>query len=137
MDSHPFIVMTVICSLQLHISAWKAAISSRTNSKSKLKVNGCPGSVVVGELYFGAQKSARAEANLARINNLIDRIVVLGCNAETAQHYGRIKNALRIKGRPIPENDIWISASALQYDLTLATRDRQFAEVDSLKIETW
>jgi tRNA(fMet)-specific endonuclease VapC len=94
-------------------------------------------SIVVGELCFGAQKSARAEANLARINNLIDRIVVLECNAETAKLYGRIKNALRIKGHPIPENDIWISASALQYDLTLATRDGHFAEVDNLKRETW
>jgi tRNA(fMet)-specific endonuclease VapC len=108
-------------------------VVDRFNAADEILLN----SVVVGELYFGAQKSARAEANLARINNLIDRIVVLACNAETAQHYGRIKNALRIKGRPIPENDIWISASALQYDLTLATRDRHFAEVDSLKIETW
>ncbi len=94
-------------------------------------------STVVGELFFGAQKSARAEANLARVENLIDRVVVLECNTETARHYSQIKNTLRMKGRPIPENDIWIAAVAVQYDLTLATRDAHFAEVDGLKIETW
>ena len=41
------------------------------------------------------------------------------------------------KGRPIPENDIWIAAIALQYDLTLITRDTHFGEVDNLKVESW
>lgn len=94
-------------------------------------------STVVGELFFGAQKSARAEANMARVENLIDRVVVLECNTETARHYGEIKNALRLKGRPIPDNDIWIAAVTTQYDLTLATRDAHFAEVTGLKLETW
>lgn len=94
-------------------------------------------STVVGELYFGAQKSARAAANLARVETLIERVVVLDANTDTARQYGQIKNALRIKGRPIPENDIWIAASARQYDLVLATRDAHFAEVDGLKMETW
>ena len=94
-------------------------------------------STVVGELCFGAQKSAQAAANLARIDMLIDRVVVLDVNTETARHYGQIKNALRIKGRPIPENDIWIAASALQYDLILVTGDGHFGEVDGLKLEAW
>jgi tRNA(fMet)-specific endonuclease VapC len=44
---------------------------------------------------------------------------------------------LRIKGRPIPENDIWIAATARQHDLTLVSRDRHFAEVDNLRWEQW
>jgi tRNA(fMet)-specific endonuclease VapC len=110
-----------------------AAVVERFQAAAEILLS----STVVGELYFGAQKSARAAANLARIDNLSERVVVLECNAETARQYGRIKNALRLKGRPIPENDIWIAASALQYDLILATRDAHFAEVDGLKMETW
>jgi len=55
----------------------------------------------------------------------------------TAQQYGESKNALRAKGRPIPENDLWIAALALQYDLTLATRDDHFGQIDGLSTIKW
>jgi len=59
------------------------------------------------------------------------------CQATTAQQYGDIKNQLRAKGRPIPENDIWIAAIAMQYQLTLVARDGHFHEVDGLQVEAW
>jgi tRNA(fMet)-specific endonuclease VapC len=62
---------------------------------------------------------------------------VLGCDTATARQYGRIKNALRARGRPIPDNDIWIAAIALQHDLTLLSRDRHFGAVAGLVVETW
>jgi tRNA(fMet)-specific endonuclease VapC len=42
-----------------------------------------------------------------------------------------------IKGRPIPENDLWIAAIALEHDLIVATRDAHFGEIDNLKVEMW
>ena len=86
-------------------------------------------SIVLGELYFGAWKSGRALQNLERIDKFAARNTVLACDRDTARHYGVIKNVLREKGRPIPENDIWIAAIAQQYDLTLVTRDEHFREV--------
>ena len=59
------------------------------------------------------------------------------CNADVARRYGEIKLQLRRKGRPIPENDIWISAIAKQYELTVVTRDDHFNEVDNLRTLTW
>ena len=53
------------------------------------------------------------------------------------QRYGKVKNGLRKKGRPIPENDIWIAAIAFQHDLTLVSRDEHFKEVENLKLEKW
>lgn len=50
-------------------------------------------SIAVGELYFGARKSERAEENLARVDEFATSSVVLGCDIETARHYGEIKNA--------------------------------------------
>jgi tRNA(fMet)-specific endonuclease VapC len=94
-------------------------------------------SVVIGELYFGANKSTRVKENLDRIEEFASSIVVLGCDLETARYYGEVKNALRIKGHPIPENDIWIAALALQYGATLVTRDTHFAEIDNLSTITW
>ncbi len=94
-------------------------------------------SVVIGELYFGANKSTRVKENLDRIEEFASCIVVLGCDLETARYYGEVKNALRIKGHPIPENDIWIAALALQYGATLVTRDTHFAEIDNLSTITW
>lgn len=61
----------------------------------------------------------------------------LACDAETAQHYGRIKQGLRRRGRPIPENDLWIAATALQHQLVLVTRDDHFYLIEGLATERW
>lgn len=94
-------------------------------------------SIVVGELYYGAYKSARVEVNLARLDTFVASNTILPCDTATARQYGAIKTTLRAKGRPIPENDIWIAAVALQYHLTLVARDRHFQAVDGLVVEQW
>jgi tRNA(fMet)-specific endonuclease VapC len=94
-------------------------------------------SIAVGELYYGAWKSQRHRENIAQVDELVVGSVVLGCNAETARWYGEVKNALQLKGRPIPENDLWIAAIALEHDLVVATRDAHFGEIDTLKVEMW
>lgn len=94
-------------------------------------------SIVVGELYFGAYKSTRVQDNLKRITEFIAASTILDCDATTAQFYGQIKNALKLKGRPIPENDMWIAAVAIQHDLILASRDAHFSEIESLTLEAW
>jgi tRNA(fMet)-specific endonuclease VapC len=94
-------------------------------------------SVVVGELSYGAQKSGRPRANLARIEALASRLPVLACDVEVAWRYGEIKRGLRDKGRPIPENDIWIAAAAIEHNLTLVTRDGHFAEIAGLSTQAW
>ena len=94
-------------------------------------------SIVLGELIFGAYKSRRADENLARVDELAAGSAILNCDASTGRYYGKIKNNLRLKGRPIPENDIWIAAIAQQYGLTLISRDVHFSEVDDLLLEVW
>ncbi len=81
--------------------------------------------------------ATRVAANLDRIEQFASSVQVLNCDAATAQLYGNIRDALRSKGRPIPENDIWIAAVALQHGLPLATRDDHFKEVDGLRVENW
>ena len=59
------------------------------------------------------------------------------CNEETSRRYGEVKDGSRRKGLPIPENDIWISATAFQHDLVLFTRDSHFDHVEGLRSERW
>jgi tRNA(fMet)-specific endonuclease VapC len=94
-------------------------------------------SVTMGELYFGAECSHQRVAELARAEFFAVTSSVLPCDLATARLYGQIRCALRRKGRPIPENDIWIAALAQQHDLTLATRDAHFREIDALPLLSW
>ena len=92
---------------------------------------------VLGELYFGARNSARPDQNIARIEEFAEQTTVLACDEDTAREYGIIKAELKKKGRPIPDNDIWIAASARQFDLVVSSRDDHFNSVPGLKVEAW
>lgn len=92
---------------------------------------------VVGELCFGAEKSDRVEQNLAAIDRLIAICPVIPCDETTARHYARLRNQLRGKGRPIPENDLWSAANASEHGLALVTRDEHFDDIEGLLIERW
>jgi tRNA(fMet)-specific endonuclease VapC len=113
--------------------AREAAVQQRLAEASKVFVP----SIVLGELYYGARKSTRVAENLARLDEFVVSSTVLPCGTATAQQYGDIKNKVRAKGRPIPENDIWIAAIAMQHQLTLVAPDGHFHEVDDLQIEAW
>ena len=93
--------------------------------------------LVISELCFGAQKSNKVTENLRKIDILVQQSIVFPCDLETAQWYGIIKEQLRRKGRPIPDNDLWIAAISMQHDLILVTRDVHFDEVESLQTEHW
>ena len=93
--------------------------------------------VAVGELYFGAYKSVKPEENLARVDEFSLNNTVLPCDTGIAKKYGDIKNRLKEKGLPVPDNDIWIAAIAQQYALTLITRDSHFEAIENLRSETW
>lgn len=93
--------------------------------------------IALGELYFGARKSARPLENLARFEEFADNFNVLSCGEPTARIYASVRDALRRKGRPIPENDIWIAAVACQHDLVLASRDSHFEHVEGLRLDRW
>jgi tRNA(fMet)-specific endonuclease VapC len=94
-------------------------------------------SIVLGELFYGAFKSSHVDANIARINEFAQHSAILVCDSITAQHYGSIKSILKAKGRPIPENDIWIAALCEQHNLVIASRDEHFKEVESITIDIW
>lgn len=91
--------------------------------------------IVIGELYYGANKSTQTPKRILEIEQLERTVIILDVTKSTARFYGEIKDELRIKGKPIPENDVWIAAIAKENDLTLLTKDNHFDNVDSIVVE--
>jgi len=54
-------------------------------------------SIAMGELYYGARKSAHRKANLERLDSFVFHGEVLSCDVETAQHYGVIKSTVCLR----------------------------------------
>ena len=90
--------------------------------------------IVPGELYFGAYKSGRVQSNLDRIEEFVVTRPVIDCDKDTSNVYGEIKSQLVKSGQPIPDNDIWIAAIAIQFDAVLASQDRHFDKIDELTV---
>jgi len=84
--------------------------------------------VVVGELRAGFAAGNRTVENerLLRRFLLKEGVEILLADEQTTHHYAAVYAQLRRQGTPIPTNDMWIAALALQHDLVLCTRDRHF-----------
>ena len=90
--------------------------------------------VVIGELLYGFRQGSRLDRNLRELQAFIDNpyVTVVPVGFTTADRYARIAAALRAKGRPIPSNDIWIAAHALETGADLVSADRHFGHIDGL-----
>lgn len=93
--------------------------------------------VVLGELRFGASKSQRPDEELRAVERFIHSVRVHSCGLDTAAQYAELRLMLANAGRPLPANDIWIAASALEHNLTLVTRDAHFDAIPHLAKERW
>ncbi len=93
--------------------------------------------IALGELFYGALHSSQVDKHLQQVQDFASDASVLLCDCSTAEEYGQIKNELKTKGNPLPENDIWIAAIARQHNLTVVTRDQHFKLIDALPIEEW
>lgn len=89
-------------------------------------------STALGELYLGAFRSNSPLIKLTEIDAFLQACNVLQVTATTAAIYGKLKASLLNKGKPMPENDIWIAAIAVEYELMLYSHDRHFREVEGL-----
>jgi predicted nucleic acid-binding protein len=93
--------------------------------------------VVIGEYRYGLARS-RHRADLASLlEALVSASIVLPVEVATTPHYARVRNELRARGTPIPENDVWIGALARQHDLAVVSRDDHFDLVPQLIRRTW
>ena len=93
--------------------------------------------VVMGELLAGFVKGRRAPQNREILQEFMGspRVRLMAIDEETSERYAAIFNYLRGKGAPIPTNDLWIAATAMQFGLRVVTTDRHFQKIPQVMAE--
>lgn len=89
---------------------------------------------VCGELLFGAKNSSKSTINEPKYQRFINGCYILNSSLIVAEEYARIRLELKSKGRPIPENDIWIAAICLINEVPLFTRDKHLSYIQGWEI---
>ena len=89
---------------------------------------------VLAEIKAGFHGGAQQHRNEILLQKLLAKptVGVLLPGRETAEHYARLFVQLKRAGTPVPDNDLWIAALALEHDLVLITRDRHFQRIPQL-----
>jgi tRNA(fMet)-specific endonuclease VapC len=95
--------------------------------------------VVVGELIYGAESSARCEENRENIRRKLERVRVVPLDAEIADRWGTLKAQLRVRGRMKADIDLLIAATALAEEAVLVTDDAALlaGDIPGLTVENW
>jgi tRNA(fMet)-specific endonuclease VapC len=93
-------------------------------------------SIVLGELYAGFQMGSRLKDNMKELKEFIGQpgIYIIDIDESIAERYGSLIKILRANGTPMPTNDIWIAAAALENGARIATFDTHFHLVPGLMI---
>ena len=94
-------------------------------------------SIVFGELLAGFKGGNREAQNRQGLEEFLNspRVDLLSVNEETAEYYAKIFWDLKTRGTPIPNNDLWIAASAMQHGLALYTLDVHFQNINGLLLK--
>jgi tRNA(fMet)-specific endonuclease VapC len=94
--------------------------------------------IIIGELLGGFACGNKEDFNKQELQQFLNsnRVKVFPITENTSNYYAKIYSLLRKKGRPIPTNDIWIAATAFEYDLSLFSYDSDFQFIDDLIVGT-
>lgn len=92
--------------------------------------------IVVGELMDGFHGGSRLKENIRLLEETArgPNVEVLAVAWSTSEWFGRISSGLRRAGTPIPTNDVWIAAHAMEHGATVLTADAHFDKVPGLVV---
>ncbi len=128
----------------LDSNACISCLRQSANSPVSLRLQAAPmgsvvvSSIVVGELLFGALRSARPAEIWRQVVDFLGKFASIPVDDLVAEHYARIKAYLAAAGTPIGPNDLLIAATALAHGLTLVTHNTdEFSRVPGLAVEDW
>lgn len=93
--------------------------------------------VVLGEYRFGIAQSRERKSYERWLGEYLDRLRVLDITDETSRYYAEIRLELKMLGRPIPSNDLWIAALSRQHRLPILSKDRHFDAIQNLRRIEW
>jgi tRNA(fMet)-specific endonuclease VapC len=115
-------------SIVVHFFKKNEQITKRLDELSEVFIS----TVAIGELYYGAYCSSAPEKHIIMIEDFLQQCKIISIDKQCSITYGKIKAQLKAKGKPFPENDIWIASVALANNFTLFTTDNHFAEIPDL-----
>ena len=90
--------------------------------------------IAYGELMYGAERSKRTDKNKYLFEEFCLNYKLVCNDKLIAETYGKVKNNLKNKGINIPENDIWIAATAINRNFELISGDKHFANIENLNL---
>jgi tRNA(fMet)-specific endonuclease VapC len=92
--------------------------------------------IVVAELLAGFKVGSKEKENKIILQDLLShpKVIVANASLKTASIFSEIKHYLKLNGKPIPINDIWIAAHALEFEATLVTFDKHFKEIPNINL---
>jgi predicted nucleic acid-binding protein len=93
--------------------------------------------IVLGEFRYGIAESRQRAAYEAWLESQLSHFEVLPVVEETTIAYAALRVAVKRLGRPIPANDVWIAALALQHRLPVLSRDEHFDVVPDIERRSW
>jgi tRNA(fMet)-specific endonuclease VapC len=93
--------------------------------------------IVLGELLYGAINSSKPEKNVQDINKFSANSILMPVDEAVATRYAKIRSDLKMKGHPIPENDIWIASICLELGVPLLSNDGHFEHIEKLEVINW
>lgn len=94
--------------------------------------------VSVAELCYGTHRSARPDANLRHVEQLLAGLTVLPLDGAVARRFAALKRTLEVTGTPVADADLQIAAIAIEHRMPLATHNRRhFERVDGLELIDW
>jgi tRNA(fMet)-specific endonuclease VapC len=92
--------------------------------------------IILGELLAGFDGGNKSKQNRIELQQFLEssRCKIYSLTSETSNYFSQIFNTLKRKGKPIPTNDIWIAAQALEYGCIVCTYDKHFQQIDGLMV---
>ncbi|MBI2865166.1 MAG: PIN domain-containing protein [Chloroflexi bacterium] len=90
--------------------------------------------ITLGEVYEGLLGSSGKPRHSAKLDEFVDSVDLIAPTVHVAHQYANVRSRLRSQGIPIPDNDLWIAATALAHDIVLVSRDRHFERIPRLKL---
>lgn len=93
--------------------------------------------IVLGEFRYGIAGSRHRKTYEAWLNTQLAGFEMLSVDAETTLPYAALRGALKRLGRPIPANDAWIAALAVQHALPVLSREEHFDALPGLRRTSW
>jgi tRNA(fMet)-specific endonuclease VapC len=98
----------------------------------------CISSITLGEMHYGAEKSARRADNLTAIEHFVARLDILPFEAKAAMHYGQVRAELERAGTPCGPHDMQIGGHARSEGLIIVTNNiREFSRMPGIRAENW